>query len=72
MLATIDRGSETLIELLDPPGVATRSTVIRHGGTQPLGQAVLHLGFIEASCGFALDVLNPDFSTHRLLVGLSF
>jgi hypothetical protein len=70
MLATIDRGSETLIELLDPPGVATRSTVIRHGGTQPLGQAAR--GFIEASYGFALDVLNPDFSTHRLLVGLSF
>jgi S1-C subfamily serine protease len=72
MLATIDRGTETRIELLEPPGLATRTTAIRGGGIQPLGQAVLHLGFIETSYGFALDVLNPDFSTHRLLVGLSF
>jgi len=82
-LATIDRGEETrLSATLDPPGCQTSATctpalrattvAIRGGGIQPLGQAVLHLGALEASYGFALDTGQPEYSTHRVLVGLSF
>lgn len=83
VLASFDRGEETrLLVGLDPPGcqgvtactatATTRTTTIRGGGFAPLGQAVLHVGAIEASYGFALDVVHPRLSTHRLLVGLSF
>jgi len=84
-LFTFDRGEETrLAATLDPPGcqaatppnctpgLVSNTTKIRGGGAQPLAQAVLHLGVIEASYGFALDVIHPEYSIHRVLVGLSF
>jgi len=81
-LATFDRGEETrLAATLVPPDCQLTNTcvpalgastiAIRGGGIQPLGQAVLHLGAIEGSYGFALDVYHPDYSIHRVLVGLS-
>lgn len=82
ILGTFDRGSETrLAATLGPAGCAgtaciptlTANTVdVRGGGVMPLANAVLHVGGLEASYGFALDVLNPEYSTHRVLVGLSF
>ena len=82
ILGTFDRGEETRLgATLGPPGCTgdqctptlSASTVdIRGGGVQPLGNAVLHLGALELSYGFALDVLHPEFSTHRVLLGLSF
>lgn len=82
VLGTFDRGEETrLAASLGPPGCAgtacvptlvATTTDIRGGGIQPLGNAVLHIGGLEASYGYALDVLNPKLSTHRVLVGLSF
>lgn len=82
VLGTFDRGEETRLgATLGPPGctgdacvptLAATTSAIRGGGIQPLGNAVLHIGGLEASYGYALDVLNPDYSTHRVLVGLSF
>lgn len=75
-LATFDRGDETrLSAALDPagkPSLAAHTTAIRGGGIQPLAQAVLRLGVLEGSYGFALDASAPELSTHRILVGLSF
>jgi S1-C subfamily serine protease len=82
VLGTFDRGGETRLgATLGPPGcagsaciptLAATTVAIRGGGIEPLANAVLHLGGLEASYGFALDVLNPDYSTHRVLVGISF
>ena len=81
ILGTIDRGEETRLGAsLGPAGctgaacVATLSATtnaIRGGGIEPLGNAVLHIGGLELSYGFALDVIHPDYSTHRVLLGLS-
>lgn len=84
-LFTLDRGEETrLAASLDPPGclgatppnctpgLVSNTTKIRGGGAQPIAQAVLHLGALETSYGFALDVINPEYSIHRVLIGLSF
>lgn len=74
-LFTLDRGEETRL-LIDntaaPPKLVASSTSIKGGGVMPLAQAVLHLGFLEAGYGYALDVIHPKLSTHRILVGLSF
>lgn len=81
-LGTFDRGEETrLAATLVPadcqatntcvPVLGASTIAIRGGGIQPLGQAVLHLGAIEGSYGFALDVYHPEYSIHRVLVGLS-
>jgi S1-C subfamily serine protease len=82
VLGTIDRGEETRLgATLGPAGcagaacvptLAATTTAIRGGGIQPLANVVLHLGGLEGSYGYALDVVHPDFSTHRVLVGLSF
>jgi hypothetical protein len=82
VLGTLDRGEEARLAASNgPPGcvgsscavtLTTTRAAIRGGGVAPLGNAVLHLGELEASYGFALDVLHPDYSTHRVLVGLSF
>ncbi len=82
ILGTFDRGSETRLGgSVGPPGcagiscivtLAATTNAIRGGGIAPLANAVLHIGGLEISYGFALDVLNPDFSTHRSLVGISF
>jgi S1-C subfamily serine protease len=74
MLATFDRGEETRLSITTdtPPRLAATTTAIRGGGIAPMAQAVLHLGALELSYGFALDVLHPKYSTHRVLVGLSF
>lgn len=82
-LATLDRGEETRLAIAydDPacpgpagcaPRLAASTDRIRGGGIQPLGQAVLDLGSLEVSYGYALDVNHPKVSTHRFLVGLSF
>jgi S1-C subfamily serine protease len=83
MLATFDRGEETRLgAVVGPAGCVAvgnncqatlnaTTIAIRGGGIQPLGQAVLHLGALETSYGFALDVLHTEFSTHRILLGLS-
>ena len=42
------------------------------GGVMPMVQAVLDLASLEAGYGFALDVVHPKLSVHRILVGLSF
>ena len=74
LLATIDRGQETRLAITTdtPPGLAATTTNIRGGGIAPLAQASLQLASLEVSYGFALDVLHPKYSTHRVLVGLSF
>jgi S1-C subfamily serine protease len=81
VLGTIDRGEETRLGAsLGPPGcagtaciptLAATTTAIRGGGIEPLGNAVLHIGGLELSYGYALDVIHPDYSTHRVLLGLS-
>jgi hypothetical protein len=74
MLATFDRGEETRLSASTaaPPQLNATTTKIRGGGIQPLVQAVLHLASLEGSYAFALDVIHPSFSTHRVLVGVSF
>jgi len=74
MLATFDRGEETRLAITTdtPPQLAARTTNIRGGGVAPMAQAVLHLASLEVSYGFALDVIHPKYSTHRILLGLSF
>lgn len=82
MFGNLDRGSETrLSAALGPPGCSgeactatlrSHRTSIKGGGVAPLAQATINFGSLEGSYGFALDVLHPDFSTHRVLVGLNF
>lgn len=74
VLATIDRGEETRLSLSTdtPPRLVANTTNIRGGGIAPMAQAVLHLATLEGSYGFALDVMHPKLSTHRVLVGISF
>ena len=74
VFATIDRGEETRLSISTdlPTRLVSRSTSISGGGLQPMIQAVFHLAALEASYGFALDVPQPKFSTHRVLLGLSF
>ena len=77
LFATVDRGSETTLSISSPSGGSPPQLVsftgaIRGGGLEPMAQAVLHVASLEASYGFALDVIHPEFSTHRLLLGLSF
>ena len=81
ILGTYDRGEETrLVASLDPPGcvggctakLLANTTAVRGGGVMPLGQALLHLGAMEGSYGYALDVVHPKYSVHRVLVGISF
>lgn len=75
IFGTFDRGEETKLSInstVTPPTLVASTTNIRGGGIQPLITAVLHLDAIEASYGFALDVVQPKYSTHRVLVGLSF
>lgn len=73
-LGTFDRGEETKLSLngATPPAITARTTNIRGGGIEPLVTAVFHLDAIEASYGFALDPIHPKYSTHQVLVGLSF
>jgi putative serine protease PepD len=75
-VGTFDRGDETRLSAAnDPSGTPTlvaRTTAVRGGGVMPLGQVVLNLGSILGSYGYALDVVHPDYSAHRVLVGLSF
>lgn len=74
MLTTIDRGEETRLAITTdtPPQLAARTTAIRGGGIAPLATAVLHFAALEGSYGFALDVIHPSMSTHRVLVGFSW
>jgi hypothetical protein len=74
ILGTFDRGEETRLAITTdaPPRLAATTTAIRGGGVSPMVQAVLRLASLEGSYGFALDVVHPKFSTHRVLVGLSF
>ncbi len=82
ILGTFDRGEETRLGgTVGPPGcagvscnvtLAATTNAIRGGGIQPLANAVLQIGGLEGSYGYALDVLHPEYSTHRVLVGLSF
>jgi S1-C subfamily serine protease len=82
-LGTIDRGEETRLGVVyDAPGcpgaaacaprLAATTDRIRGGGVQPMAQAVIDFGSLEVSYGYALDVVHPKVSTHRLLFGLSF
>lgn len=82
ILGTFDRGEETRLEAtLGPAGctgsmciptLTAKSTDIRGGGVEPLFNGVLHIGGLEASYGYALDVIHPARSTHRVLVGIGF
>ena len=81
-LATFDRGEETRLAAANgPPGcvgsacvptITASTAAIRGGGIEPLGTGVLHIGGLELSYGFALDVIHPDYSTHRVLLGIGF
>lgn len=73
-LFTLDRGDETRLAISTdtPPKLVANTTSIKGGGVMPMAQAVLHLGFLEGGYGFALDVVHPKLSTHRILVGLAF
>ena len=82
ILGTFDRGEETRLgATIGPPGcagnsctvtLASTTNAIRGGGIEPLANAVLQIGGLEVSYGFALDVIHPDYSTQRVLLGLSF
>jgi hypothetical protein len=74
ILGTIDRGDQTRLSLSNatPTQIVSTKTNIRGGGIEPIVTAVVHLDAIEASYGFALDVIHPKYSTHQLLLGLSF
>jgi len=82
ILGTFDRGEETRLgAVVGPPGcagvscnvtLAATTNALRGGGLEPLANAVLQIGGLEASYGFALDVIHPDYSTHRVLLGFSF
>jgi hypothetical protein len=76
LFATLDRGSETRLAIANgatPNATLSASQIsIRGGGVEPMVQAVLHVASLEASYGFALDAIHPKYSTHRLLLGLSF
>jgi len=75
-LGTFDRGEETRLSLTSltasAPTLSSRETAIRGGGIMPLVTAVLRLTNVEASYGFALDVIHPKQSTHQVLLGLSY
>jgi hypothetical protein len=74
-LFTLDRGEETRLAIdssATPPKLVATATSIKGGGVMPIAQAILHLGFLEGGYGYALDVIHPKLSTHRILVGLSF
>jgi S1-C subfamily serine protease len=81
IVGTIDRGEETRLGASTGPAGCNGSAcvtalfattnAIRGGGIEPLGNAVLHIGGLELSYGYALDVIHPDYSTHRVLLGLS-
>ena len=70
-VATVDRGSETRL-VLDAGNLKSVNSAVRGGGIEPLAQATLNLGFVEASYGFALDTVHPSVSTHRMMFGLSY
>lgn len=74
ILGTFDRGEETRLSIstATPPQLVAQTTNIRGGGIEPLVQGVLHLASLEASYAFALDVIHPKYSTHRILVGIAF
>ena len=81
ILGTFDRGDETRLAGSVPPGcsgvscqvnITAKTSAIRGGGIEPLGNVVLQIGGLEASYGYALDVIHPDYSTHRVLAGISF
>lgn len=75
ILGTFDRGEQTKLSInsvATPPSLVATTTNIRGGGIQPLVTAVLKFDAIEASYGFALDLGQPKYSTHQVLVGLSF
>lgn len=73
-VGTLDRGSETRLAITTdaPPKLVANTSDIRGGGVMPIAQAVLHLGALEGGYGYALDVVHPSLSVHRILVGLSF
>jgi hypothetical protein len=75
-IGLLDRGDETRLSAVadpaGPPKLVATTSAIRGGGIEPIGQAVLHLGSIEGSYGYALDVIHPSYSAHRILVGLAF
>lgn len=74
LLATFDRGEETRLALTSavPAKLEAFNIAHRGGGLSPMAQVVLKVVAVEASYGFALDVLHPSLSTHRVLFGLSF
>jgi S1-C subfamily serine protease len=74
LFATFDRGSETRLSIspTNAGQLVAATNQIRGGGLEPMAQAILHLSSFEASYGFALDVGQPKYSTHRVLVGLFF
>ncbi len=74
MLATLDRGEETRLAISTdtPPRLVATTTAIRGGGIAPMAMVSLHLATLEASYGYALDVIHPALSTHRVLVGFAF
>jgi S1-C subfamily serine protease len=76
-LALFDRGDETRLDAQTdpaggPPKLVATSSSIRGGGIEPIFQGTLGLGALEASYGYALDVVHPKYSAHRILVGISF
>lgn len=74
MFATVTRGSETRLGISPTNAgqlVSTRKT-IKGGGIQPLVTVAAQVSNLELSYGFALDVLHPNASTHRVLLGLAF
>ena len=70
--ATLDRGEQTRLSLEASSGLISTTTAVRGGGIEPILQATLSLGNLEASYGFALDARHPTLSTHRVLAGVSF
>ena len=82
VLGTIDRGAETRLGgSLTPAGctgsacnvtLSATTSDIRGGGASPIATVVLQIGGLEASYGFALDVVHPDYSAHQVFAGFSF
>jgi S1-C subfamily serine protease len=73
--AAFDRGSETRIDLATENGTQVLKASprsLRGGGVMPMAAASIRLLNLEAGYAFHLDVIQPELSTQRVILGLVF
>ena len=74
-VAAFDRGSETRLSLATEGGTQVLRAVpssLRGGGVMPMAAAGVRLLNIEAGYAYQLDVIQPELSTQRVLLGVVF